>query len=236
MASPRVGPVIASPLSGLMSVRQKIAATCTRTGRSSNSVTLVAASKTVVPDILVQTIRAGHLVYGENRVHEARDKWTCLRDRFPEVELHFIGAMQSNKARHAVELFDVIHSLDRLSLCTALARQCAQQDRWPQLFVQVNTGAEEQKAGVHPNDVDAFLEACRNRHSLNVVGLTCIPPFNDPPEPHFILLAQLAERNGLRLLSMGMSGDYTTAIEYGATHVRVGSAIFGARPALRAHR
>ena len=229
MTTARETPATGTPASGLTRVREEMAAACARAGRRPESVTLVAASKTVAPDVLAQTVEAGHLVYGENRVQEARDKWPGLLERFSGVELHLIGPLQSNKAREAVALFDVIHSVDRPSLCTALAKQCAQQDRWPRLFVQVNTGSEPQKAGVLPEEADAFLEACRGKHRLDVVGLMCIPPAGEPPEPHFTLLAEIAQRNGLKLLSMGMSGDYTSAIEHGATHVRVGSAIFGAR-------
>ncbi|GAA2721235.1 MULTISPECIES: YggS family pyridoxal phosphate-dependent enzyme [Streptomyces] len=218
------------PVAGLAAVRQAVDSACARAGREAGSVTLVAASKTVPPDVLARTIEAGHLVYGENRVQEARAKWPPLRERCPEIELHLIGPLQSNKAREAVALFDVVHSLDRASLCQALARECARQGRMPQFFVQVNTGAEPQKAGVLPDAADAFVAACKETYGLDVRGLMCIPPAGEPPEPHFALLAAIAARNGLPLLSMGMSNDYASAVEHGATHVRVGSAIFGARP------
>ncbi|GGP39067.1 YggS family pyridoxal phosphate-dependent enzyme [Streptomyces abikoensis] len=220
------------PTTGLENVRRAVAEACARAGREPGSVTLVAASKTVPADVLERTIEAGQLVFGENRVQEAKAKWPELRGRCPDLELHLIGPLQSNKAREAVALFDVIHSLDRPSLSAALARECARQGRRPRLFVQVNTGKEPQKAGVLPDDADAFLADCRETHGLDVVGLMCIPPAGEPPEPHFSTLAKIAARNGLELLSMGMSTDYATAVEYGATHVRVGSAIFGSRPPL----
>ncbi|MFE2752596.1 YggS family pyridoxal phosphate-dependent enzyme [Actinosynnema sp. NPDC059335] len=225
------GPVAAVDVrSGLAAVRRDIAEACAEAGRTPSSVTLVAASKTVPPEVLDVAIAAGQLVYGENRVQEAKAKWPGLRDRHPDVELHLIGPLQGNKVRDAVALFDAIHSLDRPALAAALARQCAAQGRQPRLLVQVNTGAEPQKAGVLPDAVDAFLDTCREEHGLAVSGLMCIPPADEPPEPHFALLADLAARNGLAVLSMGMSSDHTTAIRAGATHVRVGSAIFGARP------
>lgn len=222
------GPV-ADVVAGLTAVRRGIVAACSEAGRAPSSVTLVAASKTVPPEVLETAIAAGHLVYGENRVQEAKAKWSGLRDRHPEVELHLIGPLQGNKVRDAVGLFDVIHSVDRPALAAALARQCAAQGRQPRLLVQVNTGAEPQKAGVLPDAVDGFLDTCREEHGLELSGLMCIPPADEPPEPHFALLADIAARNGLHVLSMGMSSDHTTAIRAGATHVRVGSAIFGAR-------
>ncbi|WP_051722392.1 YggS family pyridoxal phosphate-dependent enzyme [Streptomyces albus] len=217
------------PAGGLRRVREEMATACSRAGRDPGSVTLIAASKTVPADTLARTVEADHWVYGENRVQEAQEKWPPLRSRFPGVELHLIGPLQTNKARDAVAVFDVIHSVDRTSLSEALARQCARQGLRPRLFVQVNTGAEPQKAGVLADEADAFLDICRGQHGLDVVGLMCIPPVGEPPEPHFTLLGRIAARNGLGCLSMGMSGDYATAIEHGATHVRVGSAIFGAR-------
>ncbi|MGI8310621.1 YggS family pyridoxal phosphate-dependent enzyme [Saccharopolyspora hattusasensis] len=218
------------PSDGLARVTEAIANACARSGRDPGSVELVAASKTVPVEVLTEAIMAGHRVFGENRVQEANGKWPELRAAHPDVELHLIGPLQSNKAGQAVELFDVIHSVDRVSLCAALARQCELKSRWPELFVQVNTGMEAQKAGVAPEDADAFVKSCRQDFGLNVTGLMCIPPPDRPPAPHFELLAGLAERSGLSSMSMGMSGDYELAVEYGATHVRVGSAIFGARP------
>jgi pyridoxal phosphate enzyme (YggS family) len=175
-------------------------------------------------------IAAGQRVFGENRVQEAKGKWPPLQAKHADVSLHLIGPLQSNKARDAVALFDAIHSVDRVSLCEALAREIARQGRNPLLFVEINTGAEPQKAGVLPQDADAFLTACRDEYSLEIGGLMCIPPFEEAPGPHFALTAKIAKRNGLKLLSMGMSADFATAIQLGATHVRVGSAIFGARP------
>lgn len=220
----------ADPLTeGFRSVRAELAAACGRAGRAPDSVTLVAASKTVPAERLATAVAGGNLVYGENRVQEARGKWPALRTRFPAVELHLIGHVQSNKAQDAVALFDVIHSVDRASLALALAAQCERQGRRPRMLIQVNTGEEPQKGGVLPDLADRFVAECREQHGLNVVGLMCIPPAGAPPEQHFALLAKIAARNGLDELSMGMSGDYPAAVEYGATYVRVGSAIFGAR-------
>jgi PLP dependent protein len=218
------------PTIGLEAVRRAVAAACARASRDPRTVTLVAVSKTVPPDTVEPVIAAGQRVFGENRVQEAAAKWPPLRTRFADLELHLIGPLQTNKVREAVALFDVIHSVDRPGLCEALARQCAAQARRPGLFVQVNTGAEPQKAGVLPDDADRFLTACRQVHGLEIAGLMCIPPVHEPPAPHFSLLGRIAARNGLRCLSMGMSADFALAIELGATHVRVGSAIFGARP------
>jgi pyridoxal phosphate enzyme (YggS family) len=174
-------------------------------------------------------IAAGQRVFGENRVQEAKRKWPPLRERHSSVELHLIGPLQSNKAKEAVALFDAIHSIDRESLCEALAKEIEKQGRMPLLFVQINTGAEPQKAGLPPEQADAFLHAARERYGLTVSGLMCIPPVDEPPGPHFALTASIAKRNGLKLLSMGMSADFATAIAMGATHVRIGSAIFGTR-------
>ena len=174
-------------------------------------------------------IEAGQRVFGENRVQEAKAKWPALLAKHPGIELHLIGPLQSNKAKEAVALFDAIHSVDRASLCEALAKEIAKQGRAPLLFVEINTGAEPQKAGVLPQDADAFLGACREHYGLTISGLMCIPPLEEAPGPHFALTAKIAQRNGLKLLSMGMSADFVTAIQLGATHVRVGSAIFGER-------
>jgi pyridoxal phosphate enzyme (YggS family) len=198
-------------------------------GRKPGSVALVAVSKTKPAEQVAEVLEAGQRVFGENYVQEARAKWPALRERFPDAELHMIGPLQSNKARDAVELFDVIQSLDRESLAKELAREIARAGRAPRLFVQVNTGEEPQKGGVMPAEVDAFLARCRDVHGLAIEGLMCIPPAEDTPSPHFGLLAKIAARNGLKGLSMGMSADYEAAIQLGATHVRVGSAIFGAR-------
>jgi hypothetical protein len=198
-------------------------------GRDPADVALIAVSKTMPGDAIEPVLAAGHRAFGENYVQEAKAKWPALRERFPDVELHLIGPLQSNKAREAVALFDVIHTLDRASLAKELAKEIARAGRAPRLLVQVNTGEEPQKGGVAPGEADAFIRACREEHGLAVAGLMCIPPAEDPPSAHFALLGQIARRNGLTTLSMGMSADYEAAIQLGATHVRVGSAIFGAR-------
>jgi PLP dependent protein len=189
----------------------------------------VAVSKTFPPEAIEPVLAAGQRVFGENYVQDAKAKWPALRERHDGVELHLIGPLQSNKAKDAVALFDAIHTLDRPSLAQALAKEIARQGRAPRLLVQVNTGEEPQKGGVPPGEVDAFLAACRETYGLTVSGLMCIPPAADPPSPHFALLNAIAARNGLALLSMGMSADFEAAIQLGATHVRVGTAIFGAR-------
>ena len=213
----------------LAEVRAKIAAACKAARRDPASVTLVAVSKTFGPDAIEPVLGAGQKVFGENRVQEAEGKWPALKATHPGVELHLIGPLQSNKAAEAVALFDVIHSVDRPKIAAGLAKEIARQGKSPLLFVQVNTGAEPQKAGVLPEETDAFLAACGNEHGLKIEGLMCIPPLEENPAPHFALLEKIALRNGLRGLSMGMSADYETAIQFGATYVRVGSAIFGAR-------
>jgi hypothetical protein len=199
--------------------------------RDPSSVALIAVSKTIPTEGILPALEAGQRLFGENYVQESRAKWPDLRARFPDVELHLVGPLQSNKARDAVELFDVIHSLDRPSLAAALAKEIARAGRAPKLIVQVNTGDEPQKGGVPPAEVDALLAACRETHGLAIHGLMCIPPAEDPPSAHFGLLAQIARRHDLPILSMGMSADYPAAIQMGATHVRVGTAIFGARAA-----
>jgi pyridoxal phosphate enzyme (YggS family) len=214
----------------LARVKDEIAAACAAAGRAADSVTLVAVSKTFGAEAIEPVIVAGQRVFGENRVQEAKAKWPALRERHSGIELHLIGPLQSNKAKEAVALFDAIHSLDRPSLAEALAKETQRQGRQPRLFVEVNTGAEPQKAGVLPEAVDDFLKRCRDTWDLRVDGLMCIPPFEEAPAPHFALTAKIAKRNGLSLLSMGMSADFATAIAFGATHVRVGTAIFGGRP------
>jgi pyridoxal phosphate enzyme (YggS family) len=215
----------------LARVRAQIAQACAEARRDPASVTLVAISKTFGPEAIEPVIGEGQRVFGENRVQEAKAKWPALKARHPGIELHLVGSLQSNKAKDAVALFDAIHSVDRPSLAEALAREIAKQGRKPTLFVEVNTGAEPQKAGVLPEDTDAFVRACRERYGLAIGGLMCIPPADEPPAPHFALTAKIARRNGLSLLSMGMSADFPLAIELGATHVRVGTAIFGQRAA-----
>jgi pyridoxal phosphate enzyme (YggS family) len=190
---------------------------------------LIAVSKTHGAEHIWPVLEAGHRTYGENRVQEAKAKWPPLKTKFPGVELHLIGPLQSNKAREAIELFDAIHSLDRPRLAQALRTEIDRVGKAPTCFVQVNTGEEPQKAGVTPQDAPAFIALCREELKLPVEGLMCIPPAGEPPAPHFALLAKLARMEGLRYLSMGMSADFEIAIRFGATHVRVGTAIFGER-------
>src|SRR5215470_16750258 len=218
--------VLESPLA---KVRDQIARACAEARRDPTSVTLVAISKTFDADAIEPVIAAGQRVFGENRVQEAKAKWPALKERQPDIALHLVGPLQSNKAKEAVALFDAIHSLDRPSLAQALAKEVARAGRQPLLFVEVNTGAEPQKAGVLPDAADAFVKECRESYGLRVDGMMCIPPQDEPPAPHFALTAKIAARNDLKLLSMGMSADFKLAIRFGATHVRVGSAIFGAR-------
>ena len=207
-------------------MRARIARAAQAAGRDPTDVTLVAVSKQQPWDAVAPALAAGQAMFGENRVQEAAERWS---ERRAGVELRLIGPLQTNKAAEAVALFDVIETLDRPKLAASLAREIQRQGRGPRLYVQVNTGEEAQKAGVAPVDADAFLAACRAEHGLTVEGLMCIPPQGEPPGPHFALLAKIAARNGLARLSMGMSDDFETAIRFGATSVRVGSAIFGAR-------
>lgn len=215
--------------SRLAAVETAIARACDSAKRPRSDVRLIAVSKTFETPDIRPVIDAGQRMFGENRVQEAQKKWPDLKARTPGLELHLIGPLQSNKAKDAIALFDAIHSVDRTSLCEALASALAKTDRRPTLFVQVNTGEEPQKAGVAPQEADAFIAACRDTYGLTIAGLMCIPPADEGPAPHFALTAKIAARNGLKLLSMGMSADFETAIQLGATHVRVGSAIFGAR-------
>jgi len=219
----------ANAAAGLAAVRAEIARACRDAGRDPATVTLVAVSKTFPAEAIEPAIAAGQRVFGENRVQEAKAKWPPLMARHAGLELHLIGPLQSNKAKEAVALFAAIHSVDRPSLCEALGKEIAKQGRAPLLFAEINTGAEPQKAGVLPQDADAFLTACREKYGLTMSGLMCIPPLDEAPGPHFALTAKIAKRNGLPLLSMGMSADFATAIALGATHVRIGSAIFGGR-------
>ena len=214
----------------LAAVRARIAAAAEAAGRPAGSVTLVAVSKTHGPERILPAIAAGQRVFGENRVQEARAKWPMLREAHPGLVVHLVGPLQTNKVREAVALFDAIQTVDRPKLAAALAAEMARTGRRIGCFVQVNTGEEPQKAGVAPAEADAFIEACRREHGLPVEGLMCIPPADAQPAPHFALLARIAERHGLAGLSMGMSADYETAIRFGATHVRVGTAVFGGRP------
>ena len=215
--------------SGLAAVETAIAQACREARRDRASVTLVAVSKTFGADAIVPVIVAGQRVFGENRVQEAKAKWPGLISSYPGLSLHLIGPLQSNKAREAVALFDAIHSVDRPSLCEALAKEFRTQTRRPELFVQINTGEEPQKAGIAPAEADGFIASCGEKYGLEISGLMCIPPVDEAPAPHFALTAKIAARNGLKNLSMGMSADFAIAIQMGATHVRVGSAIFGHR-------
>jgi hypothetical protein len=213
----------------LAAVEQEIARACRDANRDRASVTLIAVSKTFDAGAITPVIESGQTVFGENRVQEAKGKWPALMGAYPGLKLHLIGPLQSNKAKEAVALFDAIHSVDRPSICQALAKEIESQDKRPELFVQINTGEEPQKAGVAPGEADAFIAACREKYGLLISGLMCIPPVDEPPAPHFALTAKIAARNGLKNLSMGMSADFAVAIAMGATHVRVGSAIFGHR-------
>lgn len=213
----------------LEAIRASIARAAVAAGRKPQDVTLIAVSKTHPAEAIAAAIAAGQRIFGENRVQEAQGKFPALKAQHPDLELHLIGPLQTNKVKDAVALGDVIQSLDRAKLAEALAAEMAKQNRFPKLFVQVNTGEEPQKAGIHPGDVDAFIRLCRDDLKLPVVGLMCIPPVDQHPAPHFALLAKIAARNNLAQLSMGMSGDFDTAIQCGATHVRVGTAIFGSR-------
>ena len=214
---------------GLAAVEQEIARACKEARRDRASVTLIAVSKTFAAEAISPVIDAGQRIFGENRVQEAKAKWPGLIQAYSGLVLHLIGPLQSNKAKEAVALFDAIHSVDRPSICEALAKEIKNQQKQPQLFVQINTGEEPQKAGIAPGDADAFIASCREKYGLEISGLMCIPPVNDPPAPHFALTAKIAARNGLKNLSMGMTADFAVAIQLGATHVRVGSAIFGHR-------
>ncbi len=214
---------------GLKKVLNGVLAAAQQAGRAPEAVTLIAVSKTFDGPDIVPVIEAGQRVFGENRVQEAKAKWPALRMRWPDLELHLIGPLQSNKAAEAVQLFDAIHTVDRPKIAEAIGREMRSQAKPLKLFVQVNTGREPQKAGIDPGEADAFLRDCREVHGLEISGLMCIPPAGEDPKPHFGMLAEIARRNGLSQLSMGMSGDYPAAIACGATHVRVGSAIFGGR-------
>jgi pyridoxal phosphate enzyme (YggS family) len=216
--------------SRLSAIGSAISDAASRAGRDPRSVTLIAVSKTFEAAAITPAIAAGQRVFGENRVQEAQGKWPGLRAACADpIELHLIGPLQSNKTAEAVALFDAIHTVDRPKIAAAIAAEIARQGRDLQLFVQVNTGAEPQKAGVLPTTADAFIDECRERHGLKISGLMCIPPAEDDPRPHFDMLVRLAGKHGLPHLSMGMSGDFEAAVAAGATHVRVGSAIFGQR-------
>ena len=206
----------------LMKISQDIAAL-------SEQVNIIAVSKTFPPEAIAPVLAAGHRVFGENRVQEAAEKWPNFKPSYPDVELHLIGALQSNKAAQAVALFDVIHSLDRIKLARVLAAEMKRQNRQLKILVQVNTGKEDQKSGIPPEETEEFVRTCRAELGLNIVGLMCLPPQQDVAGPHFALLQKLSQQCDAPLLSMGMSGDYEEAIKFGATHIRLGTAIFGPR-------
>jgi pyridoxal phosphate enzyme (YggS family) len=220
---------MASTVEQFFAVRTRIAAAEREAGRDAGSVSLVAVSKTFEAEAIRPVIEAGQRVFGENRVQEAQGKWPALKAEFPDIELHLIGPLQSNKAKEAVALAEVIETVDREKIAAELAKEIVRQGRTPKLYVQVNTGSEPQKAGIEPREAVAFVARCRDVHGLAIEGLMCIPPADENPGPHFALLEKLAREAGVAKLSMGMSGDYETAIAFGATSVRVGSAIFGSR-------
>ena len=213
----------------LISVSSAIRAAEKSAQRDAHSVDLIAVSKTFDAEAIRPVLEAGQRIFGENRVQESQGKWPELKRDYPDTQLHLIGPLQSNKSAEAVALFDVIHTIDRKKIAKTLAAEMKAQDRVLDVYVQVNTGEEEQKAGVSPKEAVSFVKQCQDDHGLRVVGLMCIPPFDENPGPHFALLRKLAREAGVEKLSMGMSGDYETAIEFGATAVRVGSAIFGSR-------
>jgi PLP dependent protein len=219
------------PAANLASIQAEIETALKEAGRKPGSVALTAVSKFHDAERIIPVLKAGHRVFGENRVQEAQAKWPPLKADYPDIELRLIGPLQTNKAKEAVALFDVIESLDRPKLARILAEEMEKQGRRPRLYIQVNTGEEPQKAGLAPAEVPAFLEQCRAEYGLEVEGLMCIPPAEDDPAPHFALLAKMAKNLGLSGLSIGMSGDFLIAAQLGATHVRIGTAIFGARPA-----
>lgn len=217
----------------LEKVKARIAAAAAEAGRSAAAVTLVAITKSHPAAVIRPALAAGHRVFGENRVQGAEAKWLALKANYPDLRLHLVGGLQRNKVKRAVALFDAIETIDNPKLARAVADEIARSGRRPQCFVQVNTGEEPQKGGVAPADADAFIAACRDDFGLAIAGLMCVPPLEDEPSPHFALLREIAKRNGVDGLSMGMSGDFETAIRFGATHVRVGTAIFGERPAVK---
>jgi len=229
MTSENPVPVTSYSPHALATVEDEIARACRDANRERAEVTLIAVSKTFDRAAISPVIESGQRVFGENRVQEAKAKWPALMQAYQGLALHLIGPLQSNKAKDAVALFDAIHSVDRPSICQALAKEIESQKKRPLLFVQLNSGEEPQKAGVAPHEADAFIASCRDKYGLVISGLMCIPPVNEAPAPHFALTAKIAARNALKNLSMGMSADFATAIQFGATHVRVGSAIFGHR-------
>lgn len=216
--------------SNLVNIREKVKNAAEKCARNLNDVTLVAVSKVHVAETILPVLEEGHKVFGENRVQEAAEKWPTFRDTFDDIELHLIGPLQTNKVRQAVHLFDVIETVDRPKLVRTLARICEEEKTSCEIYVQVNTGMEDQKAGIAPDQADDFIKLCREDLNLTVTGVMCIPPFGEDATEHFKLLKTIADRNEIEIISMGMSGDFEKAIEHGATHVRVGTAIFGKRP------
>ena len=214
----------------LATVRASIDAAAKQAGRATGDVTLVAISKIHQADRILPALDAGHRIFGENRVQEAAAKWPALKDRFSDIELHLVGPLQTNKVKQALDLFDVIETVDRPKLARALASEMVKNQRPIPCYMQINTGEEPQKAGIMPGDADDFITLCRDELSLAVAGLMCIPPIHEEPALHFALLAEIAKRHGIQKLSMGMSADYETAVALGASHVRIGTAIFGERP------
>jgi len=216
-------------MSALDDIKARVAAALVAANRPANSVKLLAVSKVQPRERVAAVLEQGHRIYGENRVQEAQGRWEPFRKEYADIELHLIGPLQTNKIKPALDLFDTIHSLDRDRLARKLATEIQARGTAPNLLVQVNVGEEAQKAGVDPSKADAFITACRNEYDLPIIGVMAIPPFSEPPELHFEALADIAHRNGLDEISMGMSADFETAIAYGATMIRVGSAIFGER-------
>jgi len=216
--------------SNLVKIKEKIDAAALKSGRKINDITLVAVSKVHVETTILPILNEGQRIFGENRVQEASLKWPALKEKFPHVILHLIGPLQTNKVRQAVQIFDVIETVDRPKLARALARIMEEEKKICDIYIQVNTGLESQKAGISPDAADDFIDLCRDQLKLNVVGVMCIPPYDEDASPHFKLLKEIADRNHLKNISMGMSKDFELAIENGASHVRVGTAIFGTRP------
>ncbi len=215
----------------LAEIQERVNDAAEKAGRNAGDITLIAVSKVQPLERVQAVLEAGHRIFGENRVQEAAGKWPAFRETYPDVKLHLLGPLQTNKLNQALELFDAIHSLDREKLARKLANAVQARGSCPELFIQVNTGEEPQKAGVLPNDLDSFIKTCREELDLPIRGLMCIPPVEEEPSLHFALLRKMAARNGITGLSMGMSADFERAIALGATHIRVGSAIFGERVA-----
>lgn len=216
--------------SNLGNIKEKIALAAQDHDRSEDGITLIAVSKIHIEETILPVLEEGHRIFGENKVQEAAQKWPSLKEKFDGVELHLIGPLQTNKVRQAVQTFDVIETVDRPKLARTLARIFEEEQKTCDIYVQINTGQEEQKAGISPKEADDFIKLCRDELSLPVTGVMCIPPFDEDPVTHFKMLKEIADRNKVKNISMGMSGDFEKAVAHGATHVRVGTAIFGTRP------